>query len=916
MNIKFIVMKDLKIIKTPFFILTLLLLGSVTAKTLPLQKKIEVKNLVTEYKTNPLGLDVAKPRLSWKVYSSKNNVLQTAYQVQVAESIKDLKSEKNLIWDSKKVKTDKSIQIEYNGALLKSKQRLYWRVKIWTNKGTSSWTSGNDFWEMGLLDISDWKADWITDDIIGDLYQAKPIPMFRKEFSLKKKIKSARVYATSLGIYELRVNGKKVSDAYFTPGWTSYNKRLQYQTYDVTNLVNSGANAVGATVADGWYRGHLAGWANPNRNHYGDKLALLMQMEITYTDGTLEIIKTDSSWKISTGAIQYADFYHGETYDARLEQNGWDKANFDSSKWVEAKKLSHKKDMLIAQIAPFVRKNLEINPIDVFVTPAGDTVVDMGQNMVGWIKFTAKGKKDKSIVLHHAEVLDKYGNFYVKNLKGAKQQIKYIFKADEKVTFQPHFTFQGFRYFTISGLDYMPKLEDFKGEVIYSDMKITGDFNCSEPLINKLQQNIQWGQRGNFVDVPTDCPQRQERLGWTGDAQAFAPTASYNMDVAPFFTKWLGDVSADQKENGSVAHIVPSINVLGEGGGFGSAAWADVATIVPFTIYQYYGDKRILETQYQSMKAWVEYMRKEAGDDFYYNTGFHYGDWLAFATDNSDYPGATTDKDIIQMAYFAHSTSLLVKTAEVLGKTDDAKEYSVLFENIKTAFDDEFISKKGRVGSNTQTAYVLALAFDLVPADKEKQTAERYVADVRKFGHITTGFVGTPMVCHVLTKYGYNQDAFNLLTRKEYPSWLYPVTKGATTIWERWDGIKPNGDFNIKGAFSADDDTQMMNSFNHYAYGAIGDWMYKVVAGINSDEKQVGYKKIIIKPTVGGNLTNASAWHESMYGTIKSSWKIEDGKVITKVEIPANTTAIVYVPNLNGEYKKHEIGSGQYTFER
>ncbi|MEN8155778.1 MAG: glycoside hydrolase family 78 protein [Bacteroidota bacterium] len=880
------------------------------------KEKAQVTSLVTEYKTNPQGIDVVQPRLSWKIGSSENEIMQTAYRIQVAPTLNDLKRGANLLWDSEKVHSDRSTHVVYEGAELETGQRVCWRVKIWCGKHQSQWSSGTDFWEMGLLKADDWKAKWITDGIAGDLKEGKPIPMFRKEFTLKKKITSARVYATSLGIYELTINGERVSDALFSPGWTSYNKRLQYQTYDVTSMLVNGQNAVAATVADGWFRGHLAGWARPNRNHYGDKLAMLMQLEVTYVDGSREVIATDGSWNTSTGPIRYADFYMGETYDARLEKPGWDRPGYDDTGWSSVEILDRSKEMLIAQVGPPVKKRLEIKPIGIQVTPEGDTVVDMGQNMVGWIKFNVRGAEGETVTLRHAEVLDKDGNFYTTNLKGAKQEVSYTFAKDGEITFEPHFTFQGFRFFTVSGLDYMPDLEDFRGQVIYSDMALTGTFSCSEPLINKLQENIQWGQRGNFLDVPTDCPQRQERLGWTGDAQVFAPTAAFNMDVASFFTKWMGDVAADQREDGAVGHIIPFLNVLGEGGGYGSAAWADAATVVPWTIYQYYGDTRILETQYESMKGWVEYMRRAAGDNYLHNTGFHYGDWLAFATDNSDYPGATTDKDIISSAYFAYSTELLVKTAKVLGKQKDVQIYSNLLVKIKKAFDDEFISKSGRVGSNTQTSYALALAFGLVPPEKEALAAERYVHDIRKFGHITTGFVGTPLVCHVLTKYGYNEDAFNLLTRKEYPSWLYPVTRGATTIWERWDGIKPDGTFNKKGAFTADSDEDLMNSFNHYAYGAIGDWIYKVVAGINPDEKLPGYKRITIKPAIGGGLTSASATHESMYGTISSSWKVEAGRVILEVEIPANTTAVVFVPDLNGSYEQHEIGSGKYRFTR
>ncbi|RKX39529.1 MAG: alpha-L-rhamnosidase, partial [Verrucomicrobia bacterium] len=735
-----------------------------------MNESLEIHCLTTEYKTNPLGIDVKHPRLSWKIAASENNVLQDAYRIQVAASVEELEEETSLLWDSGKVESSQSIHIEYAGEELKSGERAYWRVKVWTGESESEWNSGSDFWEMGLLDASNWQAEWISATMEDDLTKAGPVPMFRKEFTAAKEIVSARAYVTSLGIYELRINGERVGDALFTPGWTSYNKRLQYQTYDVADMLNEargGENAIAATVGDGWYRGHLAGWADPNRNHYGNELALLLQLELEYEDGSKETIATDSSWKNSTGPIRAADFYHGETYDARLEKQGWDEPGYDDPEWIEVKILDHSKEMLMTQIGPPVRRMFEINPVEILTTPEGDLVVDMGQNMVGWIKFTVRGGEGQTVKLCHAEVLDKEGNFYTDNLKGAKQEVSYTFAEEGEITFEPHFTFQGFRYFTVEGLDYMPSLENFVGEVIYSDIPLAGSFTCSDPLINKLQENIQWGQRGNFVDVPTDCPQRQERLGWTGDAQVFAPTAAFNMDVASFFTKWMGDLAADQREDGSVGHIIPFLDVLGEGG-FGSAAWADAAAVIPYTIYQYYGDTRILENQYESMKGWVEYMRVAAGDGYLYNTGFHYGDWLAYATDNSDYPGATTDKDIISSAYFAYSTSILVKTAEILGKAKDVRFYSGLLEKIKVAFDDEFISRNGRVGSNTQTAYALALAFNLVPEEKEAQAAERYASDIRKFGHITTGFVGTPLVCLVLSKYGYNEEAFNLLTRKEY----------------------------------------------------------------------------------------------------------------------------------------------------
>jgi alpha-L-rhamnosidase len=526
-------------------------------------------------------------------------------------------------------------------------------------------------------------------------------------------------------------------------------------------------------------------------------------------------------------------------------------------------------------------------------------------------------------------VLDKTGNFYTANLRSAQQTIRYTAKGQGTETFQPHFTFQGFRYVSVGGWPGEVNPEDFTGIVVHSAISRTGTFETSNPLLNQLQHNIIWGQKGNFLDVPTDCPQRDERLGWTGDAQVFARTASFNHDTAAFYTKWLNDVALDQEDDGAVPFVIP--NVLSHQtrkGAAASAGWADVAVIVPWVVYQSYGDIRILAEQYQSMKAWVEYMRRQAGEKYLWRNGFSFGDWLAFATTNADYPGATTDKDLIQTAYFARSTALLAKTADVLGKKEEAAEYTALEEKIASAFQREFVTPNGRLSSNTQTAYALALEFDLLPQEQRPIAAARLAEDVKRFGHLTTGFLGTPVLCRALSDYGYLDLAYVLLNRTEYPSWLYPVIKGATTIWERWDGIKPDRSFQDPG----------MNSFNHYAYGAIGEWMYRVVAGIELDESHPGYKHILIQPRPGGGLTFANAWVESMYGRVASGWKIADGKFTLTIQVPPNTTATLRLPKAKLELVTEnqkpltnradifsarqvdnavlvDVGSGQYVFE-
>ena len=846
-----------------------------------------VANLFVEYQTNPIGIDERQPRLSWQIVSTSRGVVQKAYQIRAAATILELGQ--NDLWNTGKVISDRSIHVEYQGPALQSRQRVYWQVRVWDGHDQTSDWSAPVFWEMGLLDVADWQAQWIGTAIAEDLTKAQPCPLLRKEFALRGAIKSARVYVTSLGLYEIELNGERLGDQVFTPGWTSYDMRLQYQTYDVTPQLRAGKNAIGVILGDGWYRGHLT-W-DMRRNVYGDQLALFFQLEIEYEDGSRQIIPSDETWKSATGPILSSDIYNGEIYDARLERTGWSAPNFNDADWAGVKIIEHNKKILIAPVAPPVRKIQEIKPIALFKTPAGEIVFDLGQNLVGWVRLRVQGPAGTTVTLQHAEVLTKDGNFYTANLRKAEQKILYTLKGNGQEIYEPHFTFHGFRYVRVEGFPGEPQLENLTGIVIHSDMRPAGSFECSHELINQLQHNIQWGQRGNFLDVPTDCPQRDERLGWTGDAQAFCRTAAFNFEVMGFFTKWLQDLAADQKKNGSVPFVIPDVLTRGKETGGGSTGWADAATIIPWTMYLCYGDQRILARQYASMKAWVEYMRAQVGEECLYQQGFHFGDWLAFSTERSDYPGATTDKDLIATAFFTYSTSLLIRAAQALGHNTDAAKYAILLDQIIQAFQKEYVTPNGRLASNTQTAYVLALAFDLLPAELRANAAARLVQDVKAFDHhLTTGFLGTPYLCHVLSSNGYWDVAYALLLQETYPSWLYPVKMGATTIWERWDGIKANGAFQDAG----------MNSFNHYAYGAIGEWLYRVVAGIEIDPAHPGYKHIFIQPQPGGNLTHARASLQSPYGKIESAWKIADSRFTLAIEIPANTSATVKLPQAIG----------------
>lgn len=882
-------------------------------------KALEVVSLRCEYKENPIGIDVLEPRLSWKILADARSVMQTAYQVQVS---KDDSAFAGTVWDTGKVDSDQSVHIEYRGPALQSRSRYYYRVRIWDNKGNTSDWSETAFWEMGILGRNEWVARWITPDFGSGMPESEASPMLRKTFGVHNRVKAARIYATSLGLYELYLNGSRVGDCLLTPGWTSYNKRLQYQTYDVTSMLKDGVNAVGVLLGKGWYMGNLA-WEK-RFNLYGDKEAALIQIHIAYEDGKEEIISTDTSWKASTGPIRMSEIYHGETYDARLEKAGWNMADYEDADWSGVKVLEHSLEILVAQENVPVKKIEEIKPVNIICTPSGDTVIDMGQNMVGRMRFSVQGEAGTEVVLQHAEVLDREGNFYTDNLRKAKQAIRYILKGAGRESFEPHFTFQGFRYVKVKGYPGELSLDDFTGVVIHSDMEPTGSFKCSDDLVNQLQHNILWGQKGNFVDVPTDCPQRDERLGWTGDAQVFARTACFNMNAAPFFTKWLKDLEADQLENGGVPFVIP--HVLGEKE-HSSAAWGDAAVICPWTVYLCYGDKRILEKQYGSMKAWVEYIRSQGTDEYLWNTGFHFGDWLGLDAKEDSYIGATA-KDFIATAFYAYSTALLKQTAEILGRKEDAKIYGELYAKILEAFRKEFVTPAGRLAVPTQTAYVLALMFDLLE-EKDRERAVKTLAEYLEENkdHLTTGFVGTPYLCLVLSQNGLTGKAYKLLLQKDYPSWLYQITKGATTIWEHWDGIKEDGSF-----WSAD-----MNSFNHYAYGSIGDWLYRVVAGIDTAIEKPGYKHIHIKPQPGQEISFAEAALQSMYGEIRSAWERKGGRMKIAVTIPPNTKATAVLPFARPEdltesgkgidrmdgvlhYEptadgvKLELGSGSYIF--
>ncbi|MGE5421560.1 MAG: family 78 glycoside hydrolase catalytic domain, partial [Chloroflexota bacterium] len=781
---------------------------------------LTVYDLTTEHLKDPAGIETAQPRFSWKIRGTGNNIMQTAWSVRVATDNKF--SSKSLVWDSGWQQSDASVLRTYAGSGLKSGTRYFWQVRVRDNKSRTSKWSAPSFWETGLLNKEDWKAKWI--EIEGDTNRYSPAPHFRKEFTIGKTVESAKVYVTAHGYYELHLNGKKVGDQVLTPGWTTYGKRLQYQVYDVTDQVVKGKNAIGAVLGDGWYRSTL-GWGT-NWAIYGKTLGLLAQLKVEFTDGTEALIVTDETWKCNQdGAIRMSDVYNGETYDATKKLTGWNLPDYDESKWKKVKVAAYNSNLVASEGSP-IRKIKEIKPVKVFRSPKGSLLVDMGQNMVGWVRLRVKGPKGAVVTLRHAEVLDKFGEFYTENLRSAKCQLTYTLAGTGEENYEPRFTFMGFRFVEVTGFPGTLTTENITGVVVHSDMNPTGSFECSNPLVNQLEHNIIWGQMGNFVDVPTDCPQRDERLGWTGDAQAFCRTAAFNFDVAAFFTKWLKDLALDQKKGGEVPDVIPDVlNRQDATSAAPSAGWGDVSVITPWTMYTVYGDRQFLENQYESMKRWVEYIRKKAGDSYIWKGGSKYGDWLFYHPPVNSHTAADgyTEPDFIATAFYAYSASLLADAAKTLGKTDDEKAYTDLYNKIRQVFIHEYVTPAGRVGTNSQTSYILALKFGLLPEELRAKAAQFLVDDIKsRRNHISTGFLGTPYIAHELTKAGYTDVAYDLLLQETYPSWLYPVKMGATTIWERWDGQKTDSTFQDAG----------MNSFNHYAYGAIGDWMYRVSAGI------------------------------------------------------------------------------------
>lgn len=693
---------------------------------------------------------------------------------------------------------------------------------------------------------------------------AAAVPHFRSDFDVGGRVVRARLYATALGVYEARINGHRVGEQQLAPGWTDYHRKVPYQTYDVTRLLRRGPNAIGAAVAEGWYAGRLQGG-----QRYGDRPAFRAQLELTYADGHTQRIGTGDGWQAGEGGLRAAGIYDGETYDARREPRGWDRAGFDGD-WPAARLGSEDDPALVAQSEPGMRVVDELKPVAVGEPTPGTFVYDMGQNMVGWVRLRVDARAGTTVRLRHGEILNPDGTLYTANLRSA-QQTDTVTLAGGRETYEPRFTYHGFRYVEVTGLDHALPPGALTGRVVSAATPRAGRFETSSPLLDAVQHAIVWGQRGNFTAVPTDCPQRDERLGWTGDIQAFAPTSTFNADVATFLGKWLHDLDEAQQPDGAYPDVAPRVCC-----GAGTAGWGDAGTVVPWTLYQRYGDERVLAEHYEPMTRWIEYLRTHSTGLLRPAEG--YGDWLA--TED-------TPKDVIGTAFFARSTAIVADAAEVLGKDADAARYRALWRDIRDAFDRAYVTPDGRVKGDSQTAYALALEFGLLSGAQRDAAQERLVEKVREADwHLSTGFLGTPHLLPALTHAGRLDVAYRVLEQDTWPSWGYMVRNGGTTIWERWDGLRPDGTPQDPG----------MNSFNHYGLGSVGDWMYRTVGGLEPDPAGPGYRRLIIRPRPGGTLTSGSAEHETSYGRAASAWRLAGGRLEVRATVPPNTRARVYVP--------------------
>ncbi|SEF32209.1 alpha-L-rhamnosidase [Amycolatopsis pretoriensis] len=843
---------------------------------------LQVSTPRAEHHDEPLGIGEPEPRLSWQVTGAVPGWRQAAYEIECADPA-------GPALRSGRITSGENVLVDWPFPPLDSRSRRTIRVRLWDTEGAATGWSPALTLETGLLTAADWSARFVTPED-----HTQNAPLLRTEFVLRPDIAHARLYVTALGLYEIELNGERVGDHTFAPGWTSYHHRLRYQTFDVTTALRTGENALGAWLAEGWYRGRL-GFHGGTSAIYGDRLALLAQLEVTYTDGTTDSVGTGPGWRSATGPIRSSGLYDGEHHDARDERPGWSRPGFDDSTWTPVRLLEHDLATLVAPDGPPVRCTQELAASVTSRFASGRRLIDFGQNLVGRLRIRVRGRAGQVVRLRHAEVLQD-GELCTRPLRGAAATDSYTLRGgtDEEV-WEPRFTFHGFRYAEISG---DAEVTDVVARVHHTDMRRTGTFTCSNALLQRLHDNVVWSMRGNFLDVPTDCPQRDERLGWTGDIQVFTPTAAFLYDCAGMLGSWLRDVAAEQKPDGTVPFFVPEIPAPHWTPAFPAAVWGDVAVLTPWDLYQRFGDAGVLRSQYASAKAWIDRVTADAGPDRLWDNGKQLGDWLDPTAPPHDPSDAKADPHLIATAYYARSTRVLAETARVLGHVEEHRHYATLADEIAAAFARRWVQPSGLLDDDAQASYALTIHFGLFPGPAQRAAAGDRLAElVADAGHrIATGFAGTPVICDALTETGHLDTAYELLLQTECPSWLYPVTQGATTIWERWDSLLPDGTVN----------PGEMTSFNHYALGAVADWLHRTVAGLAPAEP--GYRRLLLRPRPGGDLTHAAAEHDTPHGPAALSWRIDEEQLEVEAVVPIGVTATVQLPGRD----PFEVASGRH----
>ncbi|KAF4627602.1 hypothetical protein G7Y89_g10548 [Cudoniella acicularis] len=854
---------------------------------------VSISSVTFEHHREALGIGESTPRISWRFDGDAEKWTQKSYNI----SIERPKSEESYAPRSVfTVESEGSVLVPWPSRALKSRERAYIRAQATGADETTTEWSEKVAVEAGLLNREDWTAKMIAAEKVVNTNKSLRPALFRKAFEVGEKIRSARLYITAHGVYEAFINGKKVGDHVLAPGWTSYKHRLTYQTYDVTSLLAEGENAIGVEVGEGWYCGRL-GFNGGNRFIYGDRLAVLAQLEVVFESGQILTVASDDTWKSSFGPTRSSELYDGETYDASLEVLGWNSSSFKDEHWSAVELLEFPKAQLLAPEGPPIRKMETLKPKEIFRSPSNKVIVDFGQNLVGWVRLRVSGPKGHQITLTHTEVLE-HGEVATRPLRSCKAMDTLILSGTE-ISWEPKFTFHGFRYVQIDNWPSdtgAPAAEDLEAIVIYTDMEPTGWFETSEPMVNQLHQNITWGMRGNFVGIPTDCPQRDERLGWTGDIQVFAPTANYLYNTSGMLSSWLKDLSHEQIRDyeGVVPQVVP--NVIAQILNKPQAVWGDVAVITPWTMYNSFGDTQFLINQYESMTSWLSAIPRAPNSLLWDETTHQLGDWLDPSAPPSEPAKGRTDPHFIANAYLTHITSLLYTISALLKKPEDEQlKYKQQAAKLKEEFTNNYITPSGRLAPDTMTSLSLALSFSLFPSAEKAQYAGARLATLVRSSRfrIATGFVGTPLVCPTLTSTGNVQLAYRMLLEKKCPSWLYTVSMGATTMWERWDSMLPDGTINPGS----------MTSFNHYALGSVGDWLHGVVGGLSIEEEEgsgVGWKVVRFAPVPGGTLTRAKTRHLGPYGMISCEWRIEGGKFKMSIEVPPNSKGVVKIRERDG----------------